>query len=192
MRHPFIHSTILVLLVFLFSTSNILATPDKEGPLFKDVTITTSKDHLLLFGILTNTHDEELKQALHSGIPMEFTFFIELLKTKANSPDEELQTMEFSHILKYDPLKEIYQLEIGERKYKKSSYKSLDDAMQAMAEINGLKVLKLNRLLPDSSYVLRLKAELYKKTLPMNLHLLIPFVSMWNLETDWFTIEFTY
>lgn len=190
MRHPFIQSIILVMLL-LFSGHTLLAAPDKE-PLFKDITITTSKDHLLLFGILTNKHNEELKQALHSGIPMEFTFFIELLKTEANWPDEELQTMEFSHILKYDPLKEIYQVEIEEQKFKKSSYKNLDDAMQSMGEINGLKVMELSRLLPDKSYVLRMKAELYKKTLPMNLHVLIPFISMWNLETDWFTIEFTY
>ena len=61
-----------------------------------------------------------------------------------------------------------------------------------MNDINGLKVIQLTDLTPDSSYELRIKAELFKKTLPMNLHTVIPFISMWNLETDWFTIEFTY
>ncbi|MCK5071461.1 MAG: DUF4390 domain-containing protein, partial [Desulfocapsa sp.] len=59
-------------------------------------------------------------------------------------------------------------------------------------EINGLKVIELKNLIPDSAYQLRVKAELFKKTLPMNIHYLIPFISMWDLETDWFTIEFTY
>ena len=64
--------------------------------------------------------------------------------------------------------------------------------MAVMNDINGLKVIELAKLLPDNSYELRMKAELLKKTLPMNLHYIVPFISMWNIETDWVTIEFTY
>ncbi len=123
---------------------------------------------------------------------MQFTFFIELLKTRKNWPDEELVTLEFNHTLRYDTLNENYQLELEEQKNRKTTYNSLAQAMQVMNDINGLKVIQLNDLSPDSSYELRMKAELFKKTLPMNLHYVIPFLSMWDLETDWFTIEFTY
>lgn len=193
MRHPFLHIifVVFVVLLLLITENTVMATPDQEIQ-FKDITVTTSKSHLLLFGIIKNDKTAELKQALHSGIPMQFTFFIELFKTKDNWPDEKLKTMEFNHILKYDPLKENYQVEIGEQKYKKFTYKNLSDALQAMSEVNGLKVIELSKLLPNNSYQLRMKAELFKKTLPMNLHYLIPFISMWDLETDWFTIEFTY
>lgn len=191
MRSPLFQILFLGVLLLLTHGNTVQAATD-TGPQFKDITITTSKEHLLLFGTLVNGNIEELKQALHNGIPMEFSFFVELLKTRKSWPDEELENIEFRHILKYDPLKENYQLEIGEQKYKKHNFKTLDGALKTMSEINGLKVIELNRLLPDNSYELRLKAVLYKKTLPMNLHYLIPFISMWNLETDWFTIEFTY
>ena len=190
MRHQFSHITLLLLLT-LFLGNNAQAESSQEAQ-FKDITITTSKSHLLLFGVLTNNKYQELEQALHSGIPMQFTFFIELLRTRENWPDEELSTMEFNHTLRYDTLKENYQLEREEQKNRKTTYKSFAQANQMMNDINGLKVIQLTDLTPDSSYELRIKAELFKKTLPMNLHTVIPFISMWNLETDWFTIEFTY
>jgi hypothetical protein len=189
MRHSFLHITLLFLLLL---TANSVRADSNQDVRFKDITITTSKSHLLLFGVLKNGKHKELERALHSGIPMQFTFFIELYRTRDNWPDEELITMEFNHTLKYDTLKENYQLEIEEQKNRKFTYKNLEKAMEVMNDINGLKVIELTKLLPDNSYELRMKAELFKKTLPMNLHYLIPFISMWDLETDWFTIEFTY
>ncbi len=190
MQRYFFHITILLL--FLLFTGNSALADSSGNVQFKDVTVTTSKSHLLLFGVLTNNNPKELEQALHSGIPMKFTFLVELLQTKNGWLDEELITMKFSHTLKYNSLKENYQLEIEEQKNRKFIYANLADAMKIMNELNGIKVVKLKDLLPDNAYQLRVKAELFKKTLPMNIHYLIPFISMWDLETDWFTIEFTY
>ncbi len=171
--------------------NTVSAAPNQEIQ-FKDITITTSKTHLLLFGVINNEKSNELEQAMHSGIPMHFIFFIELFRSRNNWTDEELTSMEFSHTLKYDTLKEHYELTIEEQKNKKTSYETLEQAKQVMNEINGLKVVELSKLQPDSSYELRMKAQLYEKTLPMNLHYVIPFISLWNMETDWHTIEFTY
>jgi Domain of unknown function (DUF4390) len=188
------HLTLLFILLFslLHCTGTCVFADAEPEVQFKDITITTSKTHLLLFGVIKNDKSNELEQALHSGIPMHFTFFIELFRTRDNWPDEELAAIEFSHTLKYDTLKENYQLEIEEQKHRKATFETLDEAMQVMNDINGLKVIELTKLQPDSSYELRMKAELYEKTLPMNLHYVIPFISMWDMETDWHTIEFTY
>ena len=190
MRHPTLFLIFLISLLFC-SGNSALADSEQEVQ-FKDITITTSNTHLLLFGVITNGKSNELEQALHSGIPMHFTFFVELFRTRNNWPDEELTSMEFSHTLKYDTLQERYQLEIEEQKNRKATYVTLKEAMQVMNDINGLKVVELTKLQPDSSYELRMKAELYEKTLPMNLHYVIPFISLWDMETDWHTIEFTY
>jgi len=189
-RHPLLF--ILLLFSLLLCTGNSVLADAEQEVHFKDITITTSNTHLLLFGVIKNDKSNELEQALHNGIPMHFTFFIELFRTRDNWPDEELTSMEFSHTLKYDTLKDRYQLQIEEQKNRKATYESLEEAMQVMNDINGLKVIELTKLQPDSSYELRMKAELYEKTLPMNLHYVIPFISLWDMETDWHTIEFTY
>ena len=36
------------------------------------------------------------------------------------------------------------------------------------------------------------KAELEKVRLPLYLHYVLFFVSLWDFETDWFTIDFIY
>jgi Domain of unknown function (DUF4390) len=188
------HLLILCMLLFLllpFTANSAFADSGQEVQ-FRDITITTSNTHLLLFGVVKNEKGKELEQALHSGIPMHFTFFIELHRKRNNWPDEELTSMEFSHTLKYDTLKENYQLKIEEQKNRVASFETLAEAMLVMNDINGLKVVELTKLQPDSSYELRMNAELYEKTLPMNLHYVIPFISLWDLETDWHTIEFTY
>ena len=190
MRHPPLIFVLFFLL--LLCTVNSVLADSKEEVKFKDITITTSTTHLLLFGVIKNDKSHELEQALHSGIPMHFRFYIELFRTRNNWPDEELTSMEFSHTLRYDTLKERYQLQIEEQKNRKANYETLDEAIQVMNEINGLKVIELTKLQPDRSYELRMKAELYEKTLPMNLHYIIPFISLWDMETDWHTIEFTY
>lgn len=190
MYHPILRFLLLLLLIFCAGNS-ALAGAEQEVE-FKDITITTSNKHLLFFGVIKNDQHEELEKALHSGIPMQFKFFVELFRTRDNWPDEELVTLAFKHTLKYDTLKESYQLELEERNNRISTYMNLDEAMAAMNDINGLKVIELTKLIPNSSYELRMKAELFKKTLPMNLHYIVPFISMWDIETDWVTIEFTY
>lgn len=191
MRHPFLFMFLFLLPLCFLTGFNALAATEPEVQ-FKDITITTSNTHLLLFGIVKNDKSNDMEQALHSGIPMRFSFFVELLRTRDNWPDEELVSIKFTHTLKYDTLKEHYQVILEEQKNKISTYHTFKEAMQVMNEINGLKVIELSVLHPDSSYQLRMKAELYKKTLPMNLHYVIPFVSLWDVETDWHTIEFTY
>jgi len=189
--HHLILKFILLLSLIVCAENSALAKSDQEVQ-FKDITITTSIHHLLLFGVVQNSHQKELEQALHSGIPMQFTFYVELYRTRDNWPDEELVALEFNHTLKYDTLKESYQLEIEEQKNRIFTYSTLDKAMATMNDINGLRVIELAKLIPDNSYELRMKAELFKKTLPMNLHYIVPFISMWDMETDWVTIEFTY
>lgn len=159
---------------------------------FSDIIITTSKTHLLLFGLINNGISEEMLQGLHNGIPLHFTFLVELDKTEKNWPDLQLISLKFHHILTYDTLQENYRVETSEKNQKSESLSQLSDALKTMNEINGLLVIELSQLIPDSSYQLRLKAELYKKSLPMKLHYIVPFVSWWDVETDWHTIEFTY
>jgi hypothetical protein len=146
----------------------------------------------LLFGLVNNGINEEMLQGLHNGIPIQFTFLLELNKTEKNWPDLQLVSLQFQHRLTFDTLQENYRIETDEKHQKTETFSQLSDALKVMNEINGLQVLELSQLIPDSSYQLRIKAELYQKTLPLKLHYIVPFASWWNVETDWYTIEFTY
>jgi hypothetical protein len=179
--------------VFLLTVQTVFSEEtNRSGPHITDIIVTTSDTHLLLFGELRNSLTKEMVDGLHSGIPITFSFFVELEENKPNWLDEELAVFSFSHNLSFDTLKNIYVVETEENNNKKSTAATLDEAAQIMNEINGLRIIELERLRPEGTYRIRMKADLYKKTLPMSLHTIIPFISWWDLNTDWYTVEFTY
>lgn len=98
----------------------------------------------------------------------------------------------FQHLMTFDTLKETYKVTLEEENNKLFSFPSLADAKKLINEINGVKVVELKQLLPDNTYKLRMRAELYQKTLPLSLHNILPFLSWWDVETDWHTITFNY
>ena len=183
--------SILILLLFL-NIQNSSSIPWKsDDPNFSDVTVTSSSNHLLFFATLNNSFTEEMVEGLHSGIPIHFSFFIELAPTEDGWGSDRLVTLSTSHIIHYNTLKETYTVEVEESGKRFYTYDSLDNAQQGANEINGLKVIELLKLKSELPYSVRIRAELYKKTLPMGLHEFIPFISWWDVKTEWYTIAFT-
>ncbi len=182
--------TLLILILLLISLKETLAVSKKGSePSFSDITVTTSNNYLLLFATLDNAFTPQMLEGLHSGIPIHFSFFIELNQTDKGWNNERV-TMETRHVISYDTLKESYKVEIEESGKRFFTFHKLVDAQNIANEINGLKIIELIDLSPDTSYTVRMRAELYKKKLPMGLHEVVPFVSLWDLKTNWYTIAF--
>jgi len=179
----------LVLLFPIISGSE--DTPQRKATI-NELTATTSESHLIVFATLENSFTSEMIEILHSGIALHFSFFIELYKTTENWPEELIVTRTFEHTMIFDTLKESYRVTLEEDNNKVLSFGSLFEAQKKINEINGAKVVELTQLLPDNRYKLRIKAELYHKTLPLSLHNILPFLSWWDVETDWHTITFNY
>ncbi|TKB06059.1 DUF4390 domain-containing protein [Desulforhopalus sp. IMCC35007] len=158
----------------------------------EELTATTSETHLIMFGTLVNSFTSEMIEILNSGIPLHFSFFVELHKIEKDWPEEQIASLNFQHIMTFDTLKEMYRVTIEEDNNKEQSFKSFFEAQKAINEINGAKVVELKQLVPETRYKLKIKAELFKKTLPLSLHSIFPFLSWWDIETDWHSIEFTY
>jgi len=193
------HSIFAVLFFLLLASVGLVPLEGKSAdpasgdkPYLTDIIVTTSDDHLLFFGELRNSLTDEMIDGLHSGIPIQFSFFVELEKIKPNWVNETLTSIDFSHSLRYDTLKQNYTVETEEISKKSHTVSTLDEARTLLNEINGLKIVLLEELETDQTYRLRVKADLYKKTLPLRLHSFIPFISWWDFRTDWHTIDFIY
>lgn len=180
----------LTLLLFLSFQNSIPLPWKSESPAFSDITVTSSSKHLLFFAMLDKSFTEEMKQGLHSGLPIHFSFFIELAPTNQDWDSKSVTSLKTNHIIQYDTLKDTYTVEIEESGKRFYTFDSLEQAQKAANEINGFKVIELARIRPGTSYAIRIRAELYKKTLPMGLHEFIPFVSWWDVKTQWHSITF--
>ena len=182
----------LLLIIFISQGPSSVRGEEKEDAVITDLTAATSETHLLLFGSLRNSFTDEMLEGLHSGIPIRFSFFLELHEFTKSMADRIIASRSFAHTLSYDILKETYRVELEEDRRQTHSFASLLEAQQVLNDLNGVRVIELSKLSPDATYTLRVKAELFNKTLPLSLQHIVPFVSWWDIETDWHTLSFTF
>ena len=186
----FLRLIFLTIAVLCSFSAPAWASTDTE-PAIDDIIITTSSTHLLLFATVKNGFTEEMLEGVRNGIPLSFSFDIELERVRSKWFDVTLVEKTITHTLTYDAIKEEYTVTMSEKKNPQVT-RSRKKARQLMAEINGLEVIELNKLIPDAPYALQMKATLVENTLPLGMHYVLPFTSLWNFETDWRTIEFRY
>ena len=157
-----------------------------------NVTVSNTRDDLLLYLNLDGAFREEMKKAILSGVPATFSFFVKLNRVRNFWFDIAIADIEVTHTIKYDNLKKEFTVE---RSWKEGNFevtKSFKEAKRWMTEINSLKIIPLNQLEKGEEYQIRVKAEVSKKTLPLYLHYILIFVSLWDFETDWYAIDFIY
>jgi hypothetical protein len=181
---------LLFLILVLFAPH--LAAREQQQPDIKDIIITTSETHLILFATVAHGFTREMIKGIQNGLPITFNFHLELDKVRSGWFDATLVETTLTHTLKYDAVRQEYSVVFSEKKGKISKTRSIDQAKQLMAEINGYPLIATSELEPDAPYALRIKATLEETTLPLGMHYVLPFTSLWNFETDWRTVEFRY
>lgn len=193
MRQPLVLITLLWTIMLLAAAPlAATGTADTDEVGFSEVVVNTSDTHLLLYATIANAFSEEMVAGLRSGVPIDFSYFVELHRKHPTAAREQLVKLEFRHTLSYDTLKDNFKVELEEFGSRVLTFADLEKAQQTMAEVNGLKILELSQLLPGSAYQLRIRADLFKQTLPLSLHYVMPFVSWWDRKTDWYTLDFSY
>lgn len=179
-------------LVLIFSISLLFAVPARaEEARLTDIVITNTRDDLLLYFTVTGCFTEEMEKAIENGIVTTFTFFIKLYETRTLWWDKNIADLKVSHEIQYDNLKKIYVVKLSE-KQKPIFVKDFDEVKKLMSEIVGLKVTELGNLRKDTRYQIHMMAELDEIKLPFYLHYVLFFLSLWDFETDWYTIDFRY
>ena len=182
-RH-FFYSLLLPLFLCLLTNLLQARTLYAQDATITDFTVSNSESQLILYLTVTDCFTDDMESAIHNGIPATFTFYVDIFKKRANWPDKKIGEHEFNHIMEYDSLKKEYRIQREEKGVSKLTT-SLDEAKTFMSEINGFKILPLEKIESDASYSIKVKATLARKTLPLYFHYLIPFTSLWDFETEW-------
>jgi hypothetical protein len=157
-----------------------------------DIIVTNTRDDLLVYLTVEGAFIEKMNNAILSGVPTTFSFFISLYQERNLWFDKEIADIKITHTLKYNNLKKEF---IVKRSWENGDplvTQSFDEARKLMTEIDSLKIVPLNVLEKGRRYQIRAKAELSKLTLPYYLHYVLFFVSLWDFETDLYTIDFVY
>lgn len=158
---------------------------------------------------IKNAFTEEIEEGIKSGIPTTFTFFVELYRKRGLWFDEQLKSITFRHTIKYDTLKEEYEIMMDEKPQSGADLSKdapagasksapmpmrVKEALQAkkiMASGDNIIVKPVSALQKGEQYQIRVKATLDAVDLPFPLNYMLFFVSFWNYETSWYEKEFT-
>ncbi|MDD4463706.1 MAG: DUF4390 domain-containing protein, partial [Desulfobacterales bacterium] len=121
-----------------------------------------------------------------------FSFAANLNKIRSLWLDKNLTDIEVTHTIKYNNLKKEFVVKRSWEQNQPRTTQSFEEAQRWMSEIDSLRIISLKQLEKGRQYQLRAKAELKRVTLPFYLHYVLFFVSLWDFETDWYAIDFTY
>lgn len=182
--------TLLTIIVLIATQWAVPAQAEKAY--LTDIVITNVEVHLLVYFTVKECFTPEMNSAIESGIETTFTFFVKLYEKIDLSFDNKVTDLEVKHSIKYDSLKKIYEVRLSERENNVITVKDFEEAKKLMSEVIALKVTPLSNLREGADYRLQMMAELDKITLPFYLHYVLFFLSLWDFETDWHTIDFRY
>lgn len=157
-----------------------------------NIIVTNTRDNLLLYLNVKDAFPPKIENTIISGVPITFSFFIDLFRVRGLWIDKEIIDIKLTHTMKYDNLKKEYVVMRSWEDNRPLVVKSYEEAKKLMSEVDSLSIISLDQLEKGKQYQIRAKAELSKLTLPFYLHYVLFFVSLWDFETDWYTIDFIF
>jgi len=190
---PFPDNRLKTVLVMISIVASLLAKPAlADEARLTDIVATSSSAHLLLYFRVTDCFTDEMISAIENGINTTFTFFIGLYEVRDLQLDEDIAELKVTHSIVYDNLKKVYKVRLSERHNKMILVEDFREAKNLMSRIEGVKLTDLNTLQKSTRYEIRMMAELDKIRLPLYLDYVLFFLSLWDFETDWYKVNFTY
>ena len=156
------------------------------------ITVSNTRDNLLLYLKLQGAFTEEIQEAILSGVPATFSFYVSLHRVRSFWFDKELADIQITNTIRYSNLKKEFTVTRPWKNEQPVLTQSFQEAQRYMTEIDGLVVYPLDGLTKGGQYQIRTMAEMNKTTLPWKMHYILFFVSLWDFETDWYTIDFIF
>jgi hypothetical protein len=156
-----------------------------------NVVVTSTRDDLLIFLTIEGAFTENMKAVILSGVPTTVSFSIFIEKIRNFWLNRKIVEKKINHTIKYNPLRKEFTVN---RSWEREPIvtESFAEAINLMADVDSLKIVPLNILEKGVQYQIRAKAKLDKLTLPFHLHNVFFFLSLLDLETDWYTVNFYY
>ncbi len=167
----------------------------QQKPALHDLLLTQTDQEVILYSSLQGGFDQELMEAIESGIPITITFYMKLYRKRGLWFDEEVLAKTIKHVVKYDALKKQYRVsEINGLFSSIKVTKQQPTMMRWMSEIDGQPLIPFHLLQPGEEYYVKAMADRKAVNSPFPLSH-IPFLaSLWDTGTPWivsrpFTID---
>ena len=196
MSQKFTHTKILPWIITLLLTLSLpisALSADRPDPLISEIRILQGEEHVLLSTTLDPHLDEEMKEAVRAGVPLKFRFKIKLTRRGSLLGEKVVRNEDLIHTLQYNPNKKLNLFKgEGYTQDIEKTTREEGEAFMWMTRIEEWPLYPLKDLMSSVRYRLRFMATLRSVALPSVLGYLFFFTTIFNSETNWKQLDFTY
>lgn len=180
--------------VLLFACLSFLCIPTKVQsvePTINDIIITNNKENVLLYARLVNGFKTDMESTILAGVPAVFTLHLEVYQARSVVWDKKIAGCEIKRTIKYDNLKKTFSIFTNGNETP-VIFPDFESAQKAMADLSGIVVVPLQKLVRGNNYYIQFKVKIDKVRLPLYMEYVFLFVSYWDFETAWYKQRFSY
>jgi hypothetical protein len=157
-----------------------------DSPNIVNIGVATKGKYVVMNARLIDGFTEKISEAIESGVPMGFTFEIELRKENTAWVDSLVSSNTIRHKIQFDPLKKAYRFsEVGKNVRRKVITHKMSRYQKLMLTLKDIPIAPIYRLNPDEKYYVRVKADLETDRFWFPFNYIFFFVPFSDFETSW-------
>lgn len=142
---------------------------------------------------LKDCFNSDMEEAILGGVPTTFRIIVSVEKPSSLLfVRSKIADFSLLHTIRYNRLNNEFQVDLPEHPQKILVTRSFDEAKKWMSAVDNLPIIPTCWLKKDQEYYLYIKAELSKVELPLFFRYILFWVSLWDFETEWYTVQFLY
>ena len=176
----------ILVFAFFMLTLGLVSPVSAVSPDVVNIGVGTNGKYLVMSARLVDGFTEKILEAIENGIPMGFTFEIELRKDNTLWVDSLVSSNKVRHRVQFDSLKKIYRFsESGKNVKRKIITRKESRYQKLMLTLKDIPIAPIYKLDPNEKYYVRVKADLETDRFWFPFNYIFFFVPFSAFETSW-------
>ena len=176
----------LLISVFFLIAMGWVSPALAESPDVVNIGVGTRGKYVVVNARLIDGFTKTIKEAIENGVPMGFTFEIELRQDNTAWIDSLISSNKVRHRVQFDSLKKMYRFsEFGKNVRRNIITRKDWRYQQLMLTLQNIPIAPIYKLDPNEKYYVRVKADLETDRFWFPFNYIFFFVPFSEFETSW-------
>ncbi len=171
---------------FFLLTMGLVSPVSAASPHVVNIGVGAKGQYVVVNARLVDGFTEKIQEAIANGMPMGFTFEIELRKENTIWMDSLASSNKVRHRVQFDSLKKIYRFsELGKNVRRKIITRKESRYQKLMLTLKDIPIAPIYKLSPNEKYYVRVKADLETDRFWFPFNHIFFFVPFSEFKTSW-------
>ena len=176
----------ILVFAFFMLTIGLVSPVSAVSPGVVNIGVGTNGNYVVVNARLVDGFTEKILEAIENGVPMGFTFEIELRKANTLWMDSLVSSNKVRHRVQFDSLKKAYRFsEFGKNVKRKIITRKESRYQKLMLTLKNIPIAPIYKLDPNEKYYVRVKADLETDRFWFPFNYIFFFVPFSAFETSW-------